>query len=308
MQGAPWTGVKVAATRHLIITADDFGLDLAINEAVEQAYAGGVLTAASLMVGQPAAGDAVERARRLPGLRIGLHVALTGARPVLAPQQLPDLVDAAGRLPADLAGLGWRLAASPRARHQAEQEIGAQFQAFANTGLALDHVNAHQHYHMHPFVLDRILTIGRGFGMRAVRVPFEPLWLARAVPASASRAGRVSALGWALGTGWMRRRLLRAGLACNDVLFGLRCSGRLDEATLCDALERLRPGIAEVYLHPATRCGPREQSAGVGPHASEELEALMSPRVRQQLQALNASAGGFSDIPGEAPALRGAAA
>jgi len=71
----------------------------------------------------------------------------------------------------------------------------------------------------------------------------------------------------------MRRRLLRAGLACNDVLFGLRCSGRLDEATLCDALERLRPGIAEVYLHPATRCGPREQSAGVGPHASEELEA-----------------------------------
>jgi len=300
--------VGVAATRHLIITADDFGLDLAINEAVEQAFTGGVLTAASLMVGQPACGDAVERARRLPGLRVGLHVTLTGARPMLAPQRLPDLVDAAGRLPVNLAALGWRLAASPRARRQAEQEIGAQFQAFADTGLALDHANAHQHYHMHPFVLDRILGIGRRFGLRAVRVPFEPLWLARAVPASAARARPLAALGWALGAGWMRRRLRRAGLACNDVLFGLRCTGRLDETALCDALEALRPGVAEVYLHPATRCGPREQSAGVGPHADEEFEAVMSPRVRQRLQALRASVGGFVDIPGQAPALRGASA
>jgi len=133
--------VTVRSFRHVIVTADDFGLDLAINEAVEQAFTGGVLTAASLMVGQPASGDAVERARRLPGLRVGLHVTLTGARPTLAPQRLPDLVDAAGRLPVNLAALGWRLAASPRARRQAEQEIGAQFQAFADTGLALDHAN-----------------------------------------------------------------------------------------------------------------------------------------------------------------------
>ncbi|HEX4584786.1 MAG TPA: hopanoid biosynthesis-associated protein HpnK [Burkholderiaceae bacterium] len=294
--------------RHLIVTADDFGLDLAINEAVERAYTEGVLTAASLMVGQPAADDAVQRARRLPGLRVGLHVTLTGARPVLAPQQLPDLVDEQGRLPGNLARLGWRLACSACARRQAEQEIHAQFQAFADTGLALDHANAHQHYHMHPFVLDRMLHIGARFGLRAVRVPFEPLWLARSVPASASRAGRLSALGWALGTGWMRRRLRRAGLACNDVLFGLRCTGRLDEAALCDALEQLPTGVAEVYLHPATRCGPREQSAGVGAHASEEFEALLSARVRQRLQALSVSVGGFVDIPGQAPALHGAVA
>jgi hopanoid biosynthesis associated protein HpnK len=291
--------------RHLIVTADDFGLDPAINEAVEQAYSAGVLTAASLMVGQPAAGDAIERARRLPGLRVGLHVTLTGgARPLLAAQQLPDLVDADGRLPSDLAGLGWRLAASARLRRQAEQEIRAQFQAFADTGLALDHANAHQHYHMHPFVLDRILRIGRGFGLRAVRVPFEPLWLARAVAASAPRAGRVAALGWSLGTRWMRRRLRREGLACNDYLFGLRCSGGLDEAALCEALEKLRPGIAEVYLHPATRSGARERAAGVGARATEEFDALMSPRARARLQALRTSVGGFLDIAAPPAALR----
>ena len=294
-----------AMLRHLIVTADDFGLDLAINEAVERACSEGVLTAASLMVGQPAADDAVERARRLPGLRVGLHVTLTGGtRPVLEPEQLPDLVDASGRLPANLAWLGWRLAASARARSQAEQEIRAQFQAFARTGLALDHANAHQHYHMHPFVLDRILRVGRGFGLRAVRVPFEPLWLARAVAGSAPRAGRLSALGWALGARWMRRRLRREGLACNDFLFGLRCTGRLDETVLCEALGKLRPGIAELYLHPATRSGAREQSAGVGPRATEEFAALMSSRTRERVRALGASVGGFLDIPAAAATLQ----
>ncbi len=34
----------------LIVTADDFGLHAAVNEAVEQAHRGGILTAASLMV------------------------------------------------------------------------------------------------------------------------------------------------------------------------------------------------------------------------------------------------------------------
>ncbi|HXY21296.1 MAG TPA: ChbG/HpnK family deacetylase, partial [Burkholderiaceae bacterium] len=85
---------------HVIITADDFGLDLAINEAVEKSFRNGILTATSLMIGQPAAPDAIERARRLPGLRVGLHVALTGGvLPVLPPARLADLVDRSGRLP-----------------------------------------------------------------------------------------------------------------------------------------------------------------------------------------------------------------
>ncbi|TXN31659.1 ChbG/HpnK family deacetylase, partial [Methylobacterium sp. WL19] len=56
----------MAHKKRLIVTADDFGLSLAVNEAVEQAHREGILTAASLMVGAPAAADAVARARRLP--------------------------------------------------------------------------------------------------------------------------------------------------------------------------------------------------------------------------------------------------
>ena len=51
--------------KFLIVTADDFGLHEAVNEAVERASRTGILTAASLMVAAPAAADAVRRARGL---------------------------------------------------------------------------------------------------------------------------------------------------------------------------------------------------------------------------------------------------
>ena len=58
------------------------------------------------------------------------------------------------------------------------REIRAQFEAFRATGLALDHVNAHKHMHLHPSVAALIIEIGRDYGMKAVRVPAEPVTVA----------------------------------------------------------------------------------------------------------------------------------
>ncbi|HEX4117353.1 MAG TPA: ChbG/HpnK family deacetylase, partial [Rhizomicrobium sp.] len=62
--------------KNLIVTADDFGAAVEVNQAVERAHQDGVLTAASLMVSGTAAADAVARARALPRLRVGLHLVL----------------------------------------------------------------------------------------------------------------------------------------------------------------------------------------------------------------------------------------
>ena len=52
--------------RRLIVTADDFGAAVEVNEAVERAHQNGILSAASLMVAGAAAGDAVTRAKAMP--------------------------------------------------------------------------------------------------------------------------------------------------------------------------------------------------------------------------------------------------
>lgn len=279
------------ARRFLIVTADDFGLDEAVNRAVSEAARGGILTAASLMVGAPATADAVAIARALPALRVGLHVVLTDGWSVLPQREIPDLVDARGRFMRSMVADAVRVFASARIRRQVAAEIRAQFQAFRATGLELDHVNAHKHFHLHPTLLHLILAIGSEFGIRAVRVPQEPLWLARA----SGTGALVSAVLLRPWLALMKRQLRARGVMHNDSVFGIACSGHLDEATLLAILAKLPPGATEIYLHPGVPALPALASASVQPHA-DELQALTSGRVRAALRSANALCGGFADL------------
>jgi hopanoid biosynthesis associated protein HpnK len=192
-------------SRFLIVTADDFGLHEAVNEAVRLASRAGTLTAASLMVGAPAAAQAVAIAHATPRLRVGLHVVLADGMAVSAPESIRALADAEGRMDGRMFRRGVRYFALPRVRRQLEAEIRAQFEAFTRTGLNLDHVNVHKHFHLHPSILALLLSIGREHGLQAMRVPDEPLWFA-ARSGWAARAGTALLRPW---VGWMKRRLRR---------------------------------------------------------------------------------------------------
>ncbi len=121
-----------------------------INEAIERAHKEGILTAASLMVGSPAAADAVRRARALPSLKVGLHVVVVRGLAMLSHEAIPLIADRAGMLPTDLFHAGVLFFFNGAARRQLEAEIRAQFEAYRVTGLPLDHVDAHNHLHYHP--------------------------------------------------------------------------------------------------------------------------------------------------------------
>jgi chitin disaccharide deacetylase len=277
--------------RFLIVTADDFGLHEAVNEAVQQASQQGILTAASLMVGAPASADAVRRARALPRLRVGLHLVLVDGAPLLPAAQVALLVDRSGQFGSRMAVDGARYFLSRNAQRQLEAEIRAQFRAFAATGLTLDHVNAHKHFHLHPTLLTLMLRVGREYGMRAVRYPYEPTQLRR----GASLAGHAAAAAlhpWLL---LMRRRLQSAGLVHNDQLFGVGRSGAIDEATLIDTLRALPAGVTEIYLHPATLSGAAIAPSMATYRHAEELAALVSPRVAATLAELGVPSGGYGN-------------
>lgn len=284
---------EAAFAKFLIVTADDFGLHEAVNEAVEQASLAGVLTAASLMVGAPAAEDAIRRARRLPTLRTGLHLVLADGRAMLAPDLIPGLADGAGRMNGRMFVKSVRFFMLPRLRRQLEAEIRAQFCAYARTGLALDHVNVHKHFHLHPTILEMLLRIGRDYGMPAVRVPHEPLWFA-------ARYGTVfSGVNAALLAPWvahMKRRLRMAHIAHNDSVFGIAASGTMDEGKILAILARLPPGVTEIYLHPAVQSGVSIAASMTQYHHADELAALLSPPVRAAIAAGGFGRGGYTDV------------
>lgn len=261
--------------RRLLVTADDFGLSPEVNAAVEIAHRNGVLTEASLMVGAPAAAEAVAVARRNPGLRVGLHLTLTDGAPVLPAAALPALVGAGGRFRDGMAGVGLTLAVSAPARRQLAAEIAAQVVAFRATGLVCAHLDAHRHFTLHPVIGALACRIGAAAGVPRVRVPWEPPSLVPGAP-------------WAL---WPFAQLLaraarRHGLWAADRVVGLAWSGAMTADRLLWVLPRLPAGCTEVYLHPATADGIAGGAPGY--RYRDELAALVDPRVRAAVAALRA--------------------
>jgi hopanoid biosynthesis associated protein HpnK len=289
-------GTGAAPTRQLIVTADDFGLAVAVNEAIEQAHRQGILTTASLMVGAAAAADAVERARQLPALRVGLHVVLVQGRPVLPPEQVPDLVGERGEFTDRLVRAGFSWFFRPAVRRQLAAEIRAQYEAFHATGLPLDHVNAHNHMHLHPTLLALIVATGREFGLRAVRVPYEPP-LASFRAAGRGLARRLlTAAGLAPWIALLRRRLRRAGLRSNRCVFGLFDSGNMSAELVVRLIGELPAGVTEIYFHPATRRSPELDREMPAYHHQAELAALTNPGVAAALRAAGVRRIAFGDL------------
>lgn len=277
--------------RQVIVTADDFGLAWEVNEAVERAHRDGILTATSLMVGGAAAADAVARAHRLPSLKVGLHLVLVEDRPILPAAHLPDLVDETGCFRTDMARAGFDIFFRPRVRRQLAAEITAQFKAFRATGLRLDHVNAHKHFHLHPTIAGLIVRIGRQFGVDAARVPIEPQAVLGQVEARGQQLSSTLLMPWAA---LQRARFANAGLLTPAQVFGLAWSGAMTETRLAGILAHLPDGLSEIYLHPATR----NDFAGAAPgyRYMDELAALTAPAVKAALQASAATLGGFADF------------
>ena len=257
-----------SSERRLIVNADDFGRSDSINQAVIRAHQDGILTTASLMVNEPAAAAAVELARKNPWLGVGLHLALSHGVSALPPEKIPGLVNARGEFSDAPVSTGLRYFARRGLREQLRQEIRAQFERFRATGLPLDHVNGHLHFHLHPTIFPIVLERAGEFGLQRMRLTREPFWLD--VPlASGQRFYRAShAAIYMMLAALARPKLRRRNIRHTQRVFGLLQNARVNEEYVLKLLPLLPPGDSELYSHPSLD------------EFKPELDALLSPRVK----------------------------
>lgn len=268
---------------RLIVTADDFGMSMEVNEAVEEAHRNGILTCASLVVAGDAAADAVKRAKRLPDLGVGLHLAIFGARAsahgksVVAPDGM--------NLGYSPVVAGSAIMVTPGGRKAARAEISAQFEAYRKTGLQLGHLDGHWHCHQHPTVLAQALEIGVPMGLKALRVPYEPFGFSRRVAGKGKVGARLAHAVFGLPlTLTMRLQAASAGVAVNDTFFGKTDDGFITEDLLVRLAGNLPGGVTELGLHPATETWGGEHCPPAHWRQADELAALTSPRVREAIE------------------------
>ncbi len=269
---------------RLIVTGDDFGLSPAVNRAIVLAHQQGLLTGASLMVGGPAAAEAIALARAHPRLAVGLHLVLCQGRSTLPPDRIPGLVDRQGYFATSpvLAGIRYFFV---RSLHpQLRREIEAQLQAFSATGLVLSHVDGHLNLHLHPAVLPILLELADEYGIRAMRLPLDDLRATLALDKRRLAYKLSHAVIFAGLCRYARKRLVARRIQTANRVYGLLQSGDMNEAFVLGLLPRIRDGLVELYCHVGLPpCSELRRWMPTYQHR-KELEALTSLRVLKAVE------------------------
>ncbi|WP_164737409.1 ChbG/HpnK family deacetylase [Georgenia sp. SYP-B2076] len=268
-------------TRHLVVTADDLGLDADTNRSIVGLMREGLVTATTLITVAPAAADAVRRVLAANVPVPNLHVTLTSAREFrpwrpLAPD-VASLTDASGAFHIAPARVGARASADDVVREMAAQ-------------LRWMHTAA-----LRPAVLDS--HSGSLYGVRGRS------FLSAALDFSAEH-----------GLGFRLPRRLPGLVGCvvprrlrrryEDAVAGAEARGvRLPEtmvsswlpgtlvlsyaqlrASVLAQLRRLPEGVSELMLHPAPPSAARRLHPAEGRKRVWELRLLRDPLLARTLR------------------------
>lgn len=140
--------MTLAPIRHLIVTADDFGVGPCTTRGILELAKAGVVTSTVLLVNSPYAEEGVSQWQRAGRpVELGWHPCLTLDAPVLPPGAIPSLVDAHGRFP-PLGGFLKRLISRRLVPTEILAELRAQYRRFLDlVGQVPRNVNGHHHVH-----------------------------------------------------------------------------------------------------------------------------------------------------------------
>jgi hopanoid biosynthesis associated protein HpnK len=277
-------GTPSQAHRRLIVNADDFGRSHSINQAVIRAHREGILTTASLMVTEPGFDEAVKLARENPKLGVGLHLTLLCGHSALPPEKIPGLVNPRGEFSENPVATGFRFFFNRSLREPLRAEIHAQFARFHATGLPLDHVNGHLHLHLHPVVFGVLMEDTEKLGIRRMRFTRDSLARSRRM----ARGRWFYRVSHTLIYEWLSSRarepLRQRGIKHAQITFGLLQDSRVDEEYVLKLLPELPPGDSELYSHPSLD------------EFKHEFDALVSPRVKEQISRLGIELIRYQDL------------
>ena len=272
------------SVRRLIVNADDFGRSHSINQAVIRAHREGILTTASLMVNEPALHEAVTLANENPKLGVGLHLTLLMGHSALPPEKIPGLVNSRGEFSESPVGIGLNYFFKRNLREQLRAEIHAQFEKFHVTGLALDHVNGHLHLHLHPTIFKILMEDSEKLGIRHLRLTRDCFARSRLMSRGHLFYKISNATIFEFLSSRARKSLKAKNIRHTQITFGLLQNARVDEAYILKLLPELPSGDSELYSHPSLD------------EFKNEFDALVSPRVKEQIKKLGIELIRYQDL------------
>lgn len=265
---------------QLLVNADDFGRHMLINRAVAECVERGCLRSATLMPGGRAFDDAVAVARAHPALGVGIHFTLVNGFPVCPPEDIPSLVTEDGVFYDNHVQFVKRFLAGRIRMEDVRRELAAQAEKMERTGLALTHVDSHQHMHVLPGIFSTVLDAAAALHLDAVRIPRTPLF-------SGSFGGLgqlVGRLGLCTLAEIAGREAARRGFRTPDHFTGIVAGEAVDEPCFRSIIKHLKPGATEVMMHPGTDTTVLQKACLWDHDFEAERNAIISPSIAALLK------------------------
>jgi predicted glycoside hydrolase/deacetylase ChbG (UPF0249 family) len=265
--------------KRLIINADDFGLCKSVNKGIVEAHTKGVLTSATIMANMPAAEQAVEFAKNLPDLGVGVHLNLTSGKPVSQNQCVKFLLNAEGNFGLSPGKLALASLIAGSARKAIETELSAQAQWVIEHGIKPTHLDSHKHIHAFPLIFRIVCRLAKRLGIPAIRYTYEPKQVCHLPWPFTDREGRKRASlvrTMAKITHWQNRSFFRT-----DALFGVAHTGKINMTFLRAVALYNQAATAELMTHPGYTYDLDATYTRLVKQREVELETLCSEKIKQ---------------------------
>lgn len=273
--------------RLLIVNADDYGLTVAVSAGILRAHRQGIVTSTSVLAVAPGFARSGTWLAEEGGLGVGVHLAVVGEDPpLLSGSEVPTLVDRRGRF-----AISWRVFLRRCVTGRVDpddirRELTAQVEAVAGLGVAIDHLDSHQHLHMWPALQPVVIGLAVSKGIPAIRIPRSH----RRHPLSVGM-NRLSAR--------LAAAARAAGLLFTDDSSGVDGAGHLDRPRLLAALDRFvaaGAASAELGTHPGETHDPERHRYSWDYTWGDELDVLLAPDSRRAVEERGFVLGGYSQL------------
>jgi predicted glycoside hydrolase/deacetylase ChbG (UPF0249 family) len=268
--------------KQLIINADDFGLCESVNKGIVDAHCKGVLTSATIMANMPAAQQAVEMAKKLPNLGVGVHLNLTNGRPICRDEGVKRLLNNEGDFALSPGGLAKLSLINGKTRAAIEAELASQIQWIIERGIKPTHLDSHKHIHGFPMIFRIVCRLARRFQIPAIRFTYEPKQVCFPPWPLTDRESRKRAFSirtMAKINCWQDRSFFKT-----DALLGVAHTGRINVNFFQAVSLYNSAATAEVMTHPGYTYDIDATRTRLVKERQAELEALCSEKTKQYLR------------------------
>jgi predicted glycoside hydrolase/deacetylase ChbG (UPF0249 family) len=309
-------GEPYRVEKLVIVTADDYGSSLNVNQGIEYAVRHGAITSLSVLGNATESLDDLARlSLEHPEIGIGVHLNLTTGKPVEGLAEVSTLVDRDGQFVSVPEFLSRVKRIDPV---ELERELTAQVDAVVNAGISIDHLSDHNGLlSIYPPFFDVMVKLAVRYDA-ALRSPVvasvkHPRVFPRAVTKkrSTQMAVRAATLNLFGALGLLRytssaafeqktRELDRVGIRHPEVLIDYLYGTPTIENAL-HILSNLEERTSEIIVHLGSTerspSYPNGLDTGYFENRERELMLLTSAYLRDYAAGLNVRFIRFSDLP-----------